>query len=510
MASETPIFSAEYERELEIWLRRRLGWLLGVTMVLSVIGLVLAALEVMVLQLPQDSEVLNDPEIAAVRRAGWIGPSIMVLSTVVTVALTAWFLWRVRPSLHSRTELVRAAGRYVLLNGLATLAMDVATGVWMPGVPTSGFAALAVLYFFACVFLPWSGRESLRPMWPLLGLYAASQFLYLAIGVDGDPAVQIDASGDEASSIPVRLIAAAAASLFAPLVLLPGLGVCWLRLWMHRRRFRKRMVHTGFLSMRRELSQARAVLGALFPAEVRVPGVSFGFQHVPADEVGGDYLHASTTPDGSLRVVMVDVSGHGLAAAMTVARLSGEIDRVVAVKPDVGPGELLRQLNAYCLLTLARQGIHATASAVQLDPWTGVARHASAGHPPVFVRGADGGVRRLDSTTLLLGAMGDEGFEATEETARLAPGDTLFMLTDGLFEARDRRGEQFGLQRLASCVARAEPSIDWADHLIELVQDWRNRMADDDLLVATLRWEGSPTRAPSLAAVRSEAEEAVS
>ncbi|MFM7806393.1 MAG: SpoIIE family protein phosphatase, partial [Planctomycetota bacterium] len=107
-------------------------------------------------------------------------------------------------------------------------------------------------------------------------------------------------------------------------------------------------------------------------------------------------------------------------------------------------------------------------------------------------------------------AMGDDGFETTEETAQLSPGDTMFMLTDGLFEARDRRGEQFGLQRLASCVSRAEPPADWADHLIELVQGWRNRMADDDLLVATLRWEGSTARSPSFAAARSPLHEAVS
>jgi hypothetical protein len=347
-------------------------------------------------------------------------------------------------------------------------------------------------------------------MWPLLGLYAASQFLYLAIGLDGDSAMQVEVSGDEPSSIPSRLIAAGAAGLFGPLVLLPGLGVCWLRLRMHRRRFRKRMVHTGFLSMRRELSQARAVLGALFPAEVQVPGVVFSYRHVPADEVGGDYLHASTAPDGSLRVVLVDVSGHGLAAAMTVARLSGEIDRIVAACPDVGPGELLRQMNAYCLLTLTKQGIHATASALQLDPSTGLVRHASAGHPPVFMRSTHGCVRRLDSTTLLLGAMGDDGFETTEETAQLAPGDTLFMLTDGLFEACDRRDERFGLQRIASCVARTEPPPDWGDHLVELVQGWRSHMAEDDLLVATIRWEGSPVRASSVAADRSPVEEAVS
>ena len=108
-------------------------------------------------------------------------------------------------------------------------------------------------------------------------------------------------------------------------------------------------------------------------------------------------------------------------------------------------------------------------------------------------------MRRLESTTLLLGALGDDGFESVEETLTLEAGDTVLMLTDGLFEARDRRGEQFGLQRLEACLARAETPPDWGAHLVELVQGWRNRMADDDLLVATLHWEGATTAAPRTA-----------
>jgi hypothetical protein len=494
MASEAPIFTAEYERELETWLRRRLGWLLVVTMVLSLLGLAIAAVQVWLLR--ADPASLNlDGNLQALREAGWAGPIITLVSTALTIGLAAWFQWRVRPTLHSHAELVRAAGRFVLLSGLFSLATDVASRIWIPGFETSGFSALILLYVVACVFLPWTGRESLRPMWPLLLVYAASQFLYVAVGAGTDAAVQVRTDDGGVQEPSAGWVAASLASALAPLGLVPGLVVCWLRLWMHRRRFRKRMVHRGFFSMRRELSQARAVLAALFPAEVAVPGLAFSFKHVPADEVGGDYLHASTAPDGSLRIVLVDVSGHGLAAAMTVARLSGEIDRIVAAQPDVGPGELLRQLNAYCLLTLTRQGIHATAAAVLVNPRGGSGRYASAGHPPVYIRGADAQVRRLESTTLLLGAMGDDGFESHEEPLALEAGDTLFMLTDGLFEARDRRGEQFGLQRLQSCLARAGACEDWAGHLVELVQGWRNRMADDDLLVATIRWDGAPNPA---------------
>ena len=137
MAADAPIFTAEYERELEVWLRRRLGWLLGVTLVLSVLGLLFGAFQILLLR-GDDSKLFQEPAAAAMQRAGWLGPLITFTSTAVTVALAAWYLWRVRPALQSRSELLQAAARFVWLNGLITIAMDVATRIWMPGVPTSG------------------------------------------------------------------------------------------------------------------------------------------------------------------------------------------------------------------------------------------------------------------------------------------------------------------------------------------------------------------------------------
>ncbi|MEY4841713.1 MAG: hypothetical protein RJA12_437, partial [Planctomycetota bacterium] len=67
MAADAPIFTAEYERELEAWLRRRLGWLLGVTLVLSMLGLVLGALQILLLR-SDDSRLFQEPTAAAMQR----------------------------------------------------------------------------------------------------------------------------------------------------------------------------------------------------------------------------------------------------------------------------------------------------------------------------------------------------------------------------------------------------------------------------------------------------------
>lgn len=498
MASEAGLFEAEYEREIERLLRRRFGLLLGVTMLMrgvAVCGLLLGWLA------PEGSDLaqgVNDAVSPTLR-------IIMLASSGVTFALCGWFMWWVRPTLHTRPQLLRAASLFVLLSGVNGVAMYLANGLMAESSSVSGFTEMAARYLFACLFLPWTIRESLRPMWPLLALYTLSQVLFAVIGSHADPAVQVEAT--ELSPVAERWLAASAACLFAPLALVPGMAVCWWRTRRLRRRFRSRMIDRGFRSMRHELAQARAVLASLFPPAARLPGAELRFAHLPADEVGGDYLHSGIDGRGRLRLVLLDVSGHGLASALTVARLSGEIERIVAEDPCIEPGRLLGQLNRYCLLTLTRQGIHATGIVLQLDADRGEARYASAGHPPMLCRRGDGQIEAFDSTTTLLGALEEPMFECHDLGIALRPGDTLLLYTDGLTEARDGRERMFGHDRLCGSFARDQPPADWSAHFVQLIDDWRDRLAEDDLLVAEVRWNGParPASAPQFRAAEAVA-----
>jgi sigma-B regulation protein RsbU (phosphoserine phosphatase)/two-component system sensor histidine kinase ChiS len=287
-------------------------------------------------------------------------------------------------------------------------------------------------------------------------------------------------------------------------MLVPGLVINWWRLRTHRRRFDRRMVTKGFFSMRRELSQARAVQMALFPKLVRWPHLEFDYAYQPANEVGGDFIHASVDEKGRLDVIVLDVTGHGLASALTVARLSGEIERLLAEDPDISPGAVLRALNRYVTLTLAKHSVYLTAVAVQVDPGHGIVRYVNAGHPPAWVRRADGRVERFDSTTFLLGAVADADFDADETTIVLGPLDTMVLVTDGVHEAPDRAGRQFGLERIQEMLSRNPVPDRWCGHLAQIVEQWRGRIGDDDLLVATIR---VPSATPPLPPTRSLAED---
>ncbi|MFM8642176.1 MAG: PP2C family protein-serine/threonine phosphatase [Phycisphaerales bacterium] len=471
-AADGTLFKAEYEQELEAWLRRRFGWLLGVTIAYLILALLATAGVALVAKL-EAGPAPGEPAAAAAAATqdpAYLG--VLFLGTILNLAIAARAFVFVRPKLETREQTLQAANWFLLQTAMLTLGADLMTQYLLPPEATepvaSGLTNIFFLHFFASVFLPWSPRESLRPMYPILSGFIMEFAVLKALGRIG--------MGETVGAL-----------LGAPLMLVPGLAISAWRLRRHRRRFDRSMVTKGFFAMRRELSQARSVQMALFPAAIHRPELDFDYAYQPANEVGGDFIHASVDAKGRLDIVLMDVTGHGLASALTVARLSGEIERLLAEDPDIAPGAVLRALNRYVSLTLSRHSVYLTALAIQVDPAHGTVRYVNAGHPPAWVRRGDGSVERFDSTTFLLGAVPDDEFDAEEREIALGPADTLVLVTDGVHEAPDRAGRQFGLERIRDAIARMPAGARLAQQLSTAVEQWRGRVGDDDVLVATVR-----------------------
>ena len=205
-------------------------------------------------------------------------------------------------------------------------------------------------------------------------------------------------------------------------------------------------------------------------------------------ELGGDFLHVHVGPEGLVHLTLIDVTGHGLAAALTVNRLYGELERIRGEGPRSEPGDVLTLLNRYVYLTMARHNIYATAVALTLDPYLGEVRWASAGHPPAMLRGINGVVRHLGSTAMVLGALDDDDFEAAEQRLELSPGDVIVAYTDGAIEARDRRGHQFGIDRLGDLLHSRPAPSNWPQFISSSVDQHTIGRVEDDVLVAALTY----------------------
>lgn len=353
-------------------------------------------------------------------------------------------------------------------------------------------ASIFIRHFIASLFLPWTWRESLRPVAVLYGLFFVLVVVYTVRAKLFPPE-----SGDP--SWLVYLIAGCSI-VFLPVMLLPGLGVC---LWRSSR-FRDR-VHLGLLKGRysefkRELVDARRIHESLFPAPITSGAVHLRYRYEPMRQIGGDYLYARSVPSpdrtGShaLNVVLVDVTGHGITAALTVNRLHGEIDRQLGERPDATPGDLLEGLNNYLHHTLANHSVYATALCLRVVPHRNELMWASAGHPPAFLLTADGRLDRLDSTTLVLGACRGEDFPHNQQTMRFHPGDAVLAYTDGAIECRNAQGRMLGLAGIQAMIARlgefrhgaVKGNGSCVELLMEEISAFRSGATQDDTLIVEL------------------------
>ena len=253
-----------------------------------------------------------------------------------------------------------------------------------------------------------------------------------------------------------------------------------------------------------DLKMARVVQQALlpqgypsFPADA-APGRSrlrFCHRWIPSHQVAGDFFTVLPLSDTAAGVFLCDVMGHGVRAALITTHLRGVLREQQALAGD--PGAFLTALNHRLQSLLTRVGdlVFVTAVYAVVDLEAGEARLADAGHPlPLHLQRSAGRVEPCllpDGPGPALGLMAD----FTYDTARipLAPGDALLLFTDGVYEAGNAAGEDFGQQRLREAVAArlAEESGPLLDGLLAAVREFRaagdEAMPDDVCLVAVDR-----------------------
>lgn len=340
-----------------------------------------------------------------------------------------------------------------------------------------GLSSVFSTHFFACLFLPLTPRESVRPLVPLLALNAILTISYVGFVLafrDGGWGVVL---------LGITMIA------FSPIIGMPGYFVIWWRDSRFREGFTNRVLRGRYNEMRRELVDARRIHESLFPRSVVDGPLHFRYAYEPMRQIGGDYLfsklaHVEDGRHGILNLVVLDVTGHGIPAALTVNRLHGELERIFAEHPAIGPHDLLHMLNRYVHLTLSSHWVYVTALCIKVDSQSGTAEYSSAGHPPAFLYTVDGRMEEMDSTAMILGACGPEEFETQARTFKFGAGDRIIAYTDGAFECRDRAGQQLRISGIRRLLARGPgDSKSWPESIIRSVADFRHGPPPDDTLV---------------------------
>ena len=225
-----------------------------------------------------------------------------------------------------------------------------------------------------------------------------------------------------------------------------------------------------------ELEAARAVQQVLIPDEIpNVTGFRIESVYRPAGQVGGDFFQILPTGRGGVLVVIGDVSGKGMPAAMTVSVLVGTLRTLVHY--TASPGEILAVINR-SLLSRSRDGF-TTCLAMRADP-DGTLTLANAGHLPPYCDGEE----LVLENGLPLGLQAESTYE--EVQFKLRPGAQLTLLTDGVVEARSATGDLFGFERTQTWSCRS------AEQIAEAARAFGQ---DDDITVVTLTLADGATEA---------------
>jgi sigma-B regulation protein RsbU (phosphoserine phosphatase) len=199
------------------------------------------------------------------------------------------------------------------------------------------------------------------------------------------------------------------------------------------------------VTMKRDLEIAREIQRWLVPAiPPAVPGVDLAFATRPANTVSGDYYDAFHRDDSRLLLVVADVAGKSIPAALLMATIQASL-RTLAAAP-VSLEEVVLGLNRYACANSLGGLRFTTAFLGELDLPGRSLRYVCAGHNPPVLRRAGGAMERLEAGGLPLGVMASARFEQGSVT--LGSGDLLLVFTDGVVEAENERQEEYGEPRL--------------------------------------------------------------
>ena len=213
------------------------------------------------------------------------------------------------------------------------------------------------------------------------------------------------------------------------------------------------------LRLQQDIAIASSIQRLLLPQAMPVlPGWQVSGSCRPAREIGGDYFDFFVRPDLSCLVVVADVMGKGVPAALVASMLRTAL-RARAAEAAT-PGELLTRLNEQLYPDLAMLEVFITATLILLPAAGSTLHYANAGHcPPLLLQA--GGTTELGGGEMPLGVL--QGIRFTDLTATVPPGSTLFAYTDGCFEWRRTSGSFLGSARFGSTleheVRRGNPKL---------------------------------------------------
>jgi sigma-B regulation protein RsbU (phosphoserine phosphatase) len=235
--------------------------------------------------------------------------------------------------------------------------------------------------------------------------------------------------------------------------------------------------------VQQELATARRIQSAILPETApSLPKLRIATRYQPMTSVAGDFYDFLTSGETGLTILVADVSGHGVPAALVASML--KVCFAAQNERAQDPAAILAGLNR--MLRGSLGGQYVTAACAAIDTAAGVIRYAGAGHPPaLLLEKKNGRVVELAENGLFLGPFPQASY--SNLTVPVANGDALLLYTDGIVEARLANGEEFGRERLRTLLEGADGNAP-AVFIDSLFRQIAGREQQDDLTAVMVRF----------------------
>lgn len=233
-----------------------------------------------------------------------------------------------------------------------------------------------------------------------------------------------------------------------------------------------------------ELNRAREIQQALLPKEIpQIKGFQIAGTWEPARIVGGDYFDVIRLGERKLGICIADVVGKSVPAALLMANVQATV-RALALE-SASPSWLCSRVNSVLCANIASERFVTLFYGI-LDAERKSLRYTSAGHPRPILRSASGSVRQLETSGAVLGIFPNWKYE--DSLVHLAPGDRLVLFTDGITEAANTDGEQFGEEGLIHLVKSLadKPPSELNAELLTHVKSFCDSHLQDDVTLVTI------------------------
>lgn len=249
----------------------------------------------------------------------------------------------------------------------------------------------------------------------------------------------------------------------------------------------------SLFAIQKELEIAERIQTSILPRDVpRLPGLDIAARYLPMSAVAGDFYDFLVIEGRRLGVLIADVTGHGVPAALIASMLKVAFASQSAHTGD--PACVLAGLNQALCGKFEEHFV--TAAYLYFDLEAKMIRYAGAGHPPLlYCNRANGDRLSMEKNGFFLGMFPEAEYSSLE--MQLQPGDRYVLYTDGLPESKSASGEEFGIARCSQFLASRTqlPAANLADELLSEITSWTARASgsiqEDDMTLLILDFTGS-------------------